>query len=748
VDKPFPAYQGSDPYIFVSYVHEDSDVVYPEIQWLKDQGFNIWFDEGISPGGEWRKELADSIEGSSLFLYFISPHSIESNHCKREVNLAVDLEKQLLAVHLEETQLPSEMALVLSTIQAIMRFELSDQEYRFKLLKGTSDYIQRGIAQVAEVPTAGVDRPARFTAAGILTGLMAGCVITALVLWVLAPSDPQTPRPLQRFTLDPPANIPFNLDLKYPLVISADGGLIAFSAFDEGIRRIYSRSLGELGVNPIRGAENAFSLTLSPDAEWAAFLDQGLKLKKVRIAGGTPITLCEVIGNIDLAWGPSGMIVFSSFNDPDRGGLLQVSDEGGTPSLLTTPKPGEIHKHASFLPDGSGLVFTIGAHATGMQDTDRVAVLSFATGAQRILTAGASPQVTSSGHLVFFRANALWAAAFDLDRLEVVGQAVTLVDDVSYYSGAHYSLSNDGTLIYFARTAYAANKLVWVDREGREEVLTADAKRYRFPRISPDGKRLAVLVDSDTGSDIWIQELDRDLWSRLTHDDREELNLLWSPDGTRILYSLEGDRGANLYQRSADGTGEALRLTTSSSSQFAYSWSADGQRILFYQTGTDSGTGLGLLTLDEAPKAEGLLATRLSTFNPALSPDERHVAYQLLGGENQQIYVRPFPDLGSNRWHVSNGGRQPWWGPQGDELFYWGSDSMMVVPVETNPTFSIGMPKALFKITEYSYVYGRNYALTPDGERFLMVRREETAEGKMNVVLNWFDELERLVPTE
>ncbi len=146
MERPLPAYRGDEPYIFVSYAHEDSDLVFPEIQWLKDQGFNIWHDEGISPSSEWHTELTESIENSNLFLYFITPRSVTSDHCQREVHYVIDHKKQLLTVHLEETQLPPGLGLSLSSIQAIMCHELDHQDYRFKLLKGTSDHIQRGIA--------------------------------------------------------------------------------------------------------------------------------------------------------------------------------------------------------------------------------------------------------------------------------------------------------------------------------------------------------------------------------------------------------------------------------------------------------------------------------------------------------------------------------------------------------------------------------------------------------------------------
>jgi hypothetical protein len=204
MERPFPAYTGDEPYIFVSYAHEDAELVYPEIQWLKDQGFNIWYDEGISPGSEWHQELADRLDGSSLFLYFITPRSADSLHCEREVHYAIDNEMRLLAVHLEETQLPSGINLSLGNMQAIMRHELSEFDYRVKLIKGTSDHIQRGVASASVPSTAIIGvRPSIAAVIGP-AGLVVGGIIVATAMWNPQPSEPIAEKPLKRFPIDVP----------------------------------------------------------------------------------------------------------------------------------------------------------------------------------------------------------------------------------------------------------------------------------------------------------------------------------------------------------------------------------------------------------------------------------------------------------------------------------------------------------------------------------------------------------------
>ena len=422
MDRPFPAYQGNEPYVFVSYAREDSDVVYPELRWLKDQGFNIWYDEGISPGHEWRDELAAHIEESSLFLYFVTPRSAISEHCQREVNFAIDQKKQLLVVHLEETELPSGMGMSLSSLQAIMRYGLSDQEYRFKLLKGTSDHIQRGIAQVAEPPTKMTGIAPRVTAVVGLTGLL--IVVAAFVTWNPDPAEPIAKQPTRRFEINLSTNEgPISgLDMVgQALEITADGSRIIFAGSRHNRKQLFVRSLSAIESVPIQGTEAAsrtLPFRLSPDGEWVLVNESGT-LKKVRLADGTRVTLHEMSGSVTLseifsyvvgmAWSSNDTIVFPNAPGP---GLMQVSANGGTPESLTTPEQGIRHVSPYFLPDGNALLFAI--HRDDIPtDTGQIALLSLESGEQRILLQGSSPQMAASGHLLYYRKDALWAAAFD-----------------------------------------------------------------------------------------------------------------------------------------------------------------------------------------------------------------------------------------------------------------------------------------------------------------------------------------------
>ncbi len=270
MDKPFPAYSGDDPYIFISYAHEDSDVVFPEIQWLKDQGFNLWYDEGISPGSEWHQELADRIDRCHLFLYFITPRSAASDHCQREVHYAIDNGKQLLAVHLEETELPSGINLSLGNMQAIMRHELPDLDYRIKLVKSASSHIERGVGVAAEpTPTiVGVSR--KVTAAISIVTLLIGLLISAIALWNPQPTVQAADTPLRRFPLNTMPKLTARIGMT--LAISNDGQHIYFYGRSGQESGIFHRDLEDVTEALVSGTEAGLlranysgGLRVSPD---------------------------------------------------------------------------------------------------------------------------------------------------------------------------------------------------------------------------------------------------------------------------------------------------------------------------------------------------------------------------------------------------------------------------------------------------------------------------------------------------
>ena len=345
----------------------------------------------------------------------------------------------------------------------------------------------------------------------------------------------------------------------------------------------------------------------------------------------------------------------------------------------------------------------------------------------------------------------LWAAPFDVERLEVTATPVPMAEGLlttgRIMGAAQFSVSDTGSLVYVG-SDLRERTLVWVDRQGNEEALAVEPRAYGTPDLSPDGRRLALRVVDD----IWTYDLARSALTRLSFGSASTFGPRWSPDGRRIVFSSGREGvGINLFWKASDGTGEVERLATSPNSQIPSSWSSDGQRLLSYECGAGDACDLWTLSLEGEPTPELLLRTEVNEWHPVISPDGHWFAYESNATGQKEVYVRPFPNAEAGRWPIStSGGSKPLWGPEGRELVYWGSDGMMAVPVETEPTFTPGSPELLFELGAYMDHFGRNYAMTPDGERFLMIKEgggDETSSTELILVLNWFEELKQRVPT-
>jgi serine/threonine-protein kinase len=565
------------------------------------------------------------------------------------------------------------------------------------------------------------------------------------------------------------------------IAFSRDGSRVAFVAGSQ--RQIFVRDMDQLDVKPIQGTMDAEFICFSPDGQWISYVAQG-HLNKVAFAGGPVQYLAKAgarIGPPTQRWEPDGFIMFVS-----DGVLKRVPENGGKEETLATPdkKAGEAAFFSpQVLPGGKILLSSLGA-------VSRIIVLDPITQKKTILSEGPEGAQyapdggadSTVGRLIYFdqSSRSLMAAPFNVATLSV-GAAIPIIERVRAGAGpfASYAFSPFGTLAYVLDNSVDGDSsLVWVNRKGEEQSLTAPLRRYAGdPRISPDGQKAAVLIGrpdlSSLGAgDIWVLELKRGSFFPVTHDATAR-GFVWSADGKRIIYSItdfgirgtvgDSSRGSDsspggvshLLAISADGVGTATDLAQrlSTTPLVPYSVARDNTLIGGNRGSVPNSLGrrnqsgeLWLLPLTGAAGEAKVTTFRNFSywvFNARISPDGHFIAYQSEDSGRFEIYAVPYPRKEGERVPVSaGGGTDPRWGPDGHELFYRNGDKLMVVDVLTGGKF--GDPKLLFEKTG-------SYDVASDG-RFLMIKpaAQPTVEARdeMHIVVNWFDELRRRVPLQ
>jgi Tol biopolymer transport system component len=433
---------------------------------------------------------------------------------------------------------------------------------------------------------------------------------------------------------------------------------------------------------------------------------------------------------------------------------MRISANGGTPGALIKSKSVG-SAFPQILPGGKSVLYT-----TFTQSEPTIMVGSLESGETKAISAGVGARYLPTGHIVYAVGNNLLAVPFDPDRLEMKGGPVPIVEGVFRINGPQYDLSDSGTLAYIPGTAGAAaagRTLVWVDRQGKEEPITAPPNMYMFPKISPDGTRVALTIGSGN-LDIWIWDLIRKTLTRLTFDDTSESAPIWTPDGKRILFVSNRDGANGIYWKPADGTGVVEKFATAPDrTLLPYSFSSDGKVLITGELGASSTKAdIGMLSMEGNHARKALLQEKFDEVQPKISPDGQWMAYSSTESGQNEVYVRPFPDIDKGKWQAStSGGSSPLWAPNGRELFYLSNDnSVMAVPVDFKPALNLGTPKILFRSTYIAAgpTSGTPWDINSDGKRFLMMKGPESSVStgggprKINIVLNWLEELKQRVP--
>ena len=579
-------------------------------------------------------------------------------------------------------------------------------------------------------------------------------LIAVITVWILtAPA----PRPRTNFLIAPPVDASLG-ETGNRVGISPDGRRIVYRAGDESASQLYLRSLDDVVARAIPGTEGArHHAFFSPDGEWVAFFAVDGKLKKVSLSGGAPITLGDASGQLSGSWVSEDTIVFSGTLESGQSNTLnRIAAGGGESEILAAPNSDQgegPYRHPEILPGGKAVLFNTNTPGA----LQEIRVLLVETGEQKLLLeAGKQARYVETGHVVYGQletetqaSGTLMAVPFDLARLEITGDPVLVLQGVRYNvpGFVDYALSKEGTLVYVPHSLEGAqHRLVWVDRSGKTQPLEERQREFHEPRLSPDGGRLSVTIGDVGVRNIWIYEIERGISTPFTLEPTNT-RAIWAPDGQRILFSSNRAGVSNLFWMPTDGSAEAEQLTTSNTRLFPTSCSPDGIVAYVELAGTQR-SNIGVMPLEGEREPE-TVATEYQERNAIFSPNGRWIAFTSSRSGQTEVYVKPYPGQGGLVQISTDGGLEPVWAPNGEELFYRNRDQMIVVAVETEASFQAERPRILF---EGSYVYNftgmtSNYDITPDGQRFVMVQAtQESAPAQIQVILNWFEELKRLAP--
>ena len=617
----------------------------------------------------------------------------------------------------------------------------------------TIEEAQSGGASPTEViPTharPGERRAARWTRA-VPWGVAAILAIALVAVTVRGPGrGRQTQSPVMHLSL---AAHPRHLeaDLASPVAISRDGTRVAY-VVEQGSEKtedllsprtesfgLVMRKLDQTAPTPLPDTAGGTAPFFSPDGRWIGFFSGGA-LKKVSSDGGPPVTLCEVTKIVGASWGDDGFIYFAPIGLSE---IRRVPEEGGTPKVVVQAGSGEAAASFRFpqvLPGGKAVLYTTVA-SSWLAQHYKTEGYSLATGKRTVLVdEGANARYLAPGYLVFTRGDVLMGAPFDSDELKVTGPAVPLVEGVTrdeWFGAVDYALSSTGTLIYLTGGVQKAFRLVSVDVAGKVEALGNEERGFEDLSVSPDGKRIVATVVENGGADLWIYNRERDALARLTHEGACG-DPLWSPDGTRVIYTTP----ERLYAMAADGSKPPEALNSETWAE-ADSFSPDGEELLYSTISQIRNEAvLWVLPLKENAKPKQMFPGITRVFDARISPDGHSIAYASAQTGLAQIYLQAYPGPGERVQASTDGGREPVWAPDGSKLYFRNGTKFMAVDVKTRPALAVGKSRILF---EGDFVLSHHdYGLVPDGRHFIMIQpvAGKKPPAELHVVVNWSEEL-------
>jgi serine/threonine-protein kinase len=612
-------------------------------------------------------------------------------------------------------------------------------------------------ARTTATPIASTAPSHRRSALAVVSAGAALFAILAAWGWLRPPADDTQPviryRVLER-ALDQSRDFGTNL------AISPDGEVIVRAGYDEEAEtfglRVQRRS--QLESTPLPGGEEAHQPFFAPDGEHVGFITIGRALRVASLSGEPTVTLVDSgIVRGSGSWGTDGFIYITGGNVGIEAGvtagIVRIPASGGDLEVITRldTVQGEVgHTFPETLPGGRGVLFTISRLRLYTAEDEAIAVVDLATGTHRILLEGVQARWSPTGHILVVQADGrLVAVPFDEQRLEPTGSAVPLLDGVRVdgLGSADLALSSNGRLVYGAGTSEAGAELLmqWTGRDGQTRVVdTTWSGFFLNPSVSPNQTMMAVQIGIPPSAEVWVKQLDRGPFSRLTFDGGFSGNPSWTADGRSVLYlSDRAGSGLRPYVKRADGSDEPRQLLDVQVTEARYS--RDGRWLVYNTDPRAADPGIYALRVGQDSGAALLVPRRYGEGQISLSPDGRWLAYTSRESGQTEVYVRPFPGSASARWQVSvDGGFQPAWAPSSRELYYVapGTGQAIAVSVGAGSVFAAGEQRTLFGLD--NIIQANGWDVAPDG-RFATVTTRVGAAGdhdrELVVVENFFEEL-------
>jgi serine/threonine protein kinase len=579
---------------------------------------------------------------------------------------------------------------------------------------------------------------AMWSAAGALLALVAAYLFWQSGLWQHSPSP-------VHLSVALPAGKMLANNSSDPVAISPDGSAIAYSARgDDGKRQLYLRKLGSFESTPISGTEGANCPFFSPSGEWLGFVSEDYKLKKVSVRGGSSIVVADHAGGVGGFWTDDDTIYYAkSFFT----GLFSVPAGGGQPKQVTQPgsSPDDrSHLWPNALPGNSGLIFTVWNGRTFNEA--RIEGLLFSTGKRKVLIeGGTSGRYIPGGYLAYARNGTLFVVGFDPKRLEVKGTPVPVIEGVmtgASNGDATFAVSSNGTLVFQPGTFTSFHRnLVWMDRTGKTTNITEEVKPYSAPAISPDGKRIALTLDSSS-FDVWVYDLERATLTKVSFG-ADDYNPHWSPDGKMLAYYSSKSGTMQVYVKHGIVQGDEIMVTDDPGFKEVYGWTPDGREVIFSRESKDTGYDLFAAAVEGDHKVRPLVVAPFNQFDASVSPDGKWLAYVSDESGQAEIFVQSMSDP-NMRAQISSGvAASPRWARSGNELFFRAKDGLMSVKFAPGTALNPGKPVKLFQDKRA----WSGYDVAADGRFVVAIEAEDkVANSQLNVILHWFEELKQAQP--